>query len=71
MRARIRCGCFLVHLGVVSPEGTWVELAFLGNETLSLMGTFNPSQQFTITVSHTPYPPLDVIVEPNWRLGIS
>jgi hypothetical protein len=62
---------FLVHLGVVSPEGTWVELAFLGNETLSLMGTFNPSQQFTITVSHTPYPPLDVIVEPNWRLGIS
>lgn len=62
---------FIVHLGVVSPEGIWDEITFLGNETLSLMGTFNGNlDQFTVTISRQPYPPLDVIVEPNWRLGI-
>ena len=40
------------------------------HESLGLTGLFNPSELFTITTSHDPNPPLDVIVESNWRLGI-
>jgi hypothetical protein len=60
----------LAHLGKVSPDGTWVELAFLGNTTMEFLATLDPAVLFTWTMSYAPNPPLEAWVEPHWRLAI-
>jgi hypothetical protein len=59
---------FLAYLGLVSAEGAWVELAALGNQTTGFMGTFNPPELFTATLSTEPV--FQTVVDPWWRLAI-
>lgn len=62
---------FRVHLGLVSMIGEWVELAFIGSDTLVLNGRFYMStDQFVMIISRPTNEPINMIVEPNWRLAI-
>lgn len=60
---------FRVHLGLVSMMGEWVELAFVGNNTLYLNGKFY-DDQFVIIISRPTDEPINMIVEPSWRLAV-
>ncbi len=61
---------FNAYLGMVSLEGSWVEIAHLGNVSSWYGGVINPSETFTVTISHDPYPPLRFGIEPDWRLAV-